>query len=324
MSIERASLNASATVATASPFTRPIVSTRDYLFGCLLVVAGGVLLSCGVLAVRWANTSDTMQYLLWRSIGFSVALAIAGYLGARTPGGEARNPLAAIMGMSASSWIGAVCMVISASTFIAALRMSSVAETYLICAMAPLVSAALAWPLLRERTGVWTFAAIGLAVAGVAVMSSDGSGDSSWVGRLLALTSCVSFSGYMLANRRTRRTDLDALLLTSGLLSIAVMAGGLLLRGLPLMPDVAMEAVIAAGHGLLVLSAGLWLFARGSSYVPVVTLTMLAQIESVTSPIIAFLFLGEMPSRGVLIGGGIVLAALFLQAGDREGRRLSA
>jgi len=43
-----------------------------------------------------------------------------------------------------------------------------------------------------------------------------------------------------------------------------------------------------------------------------------AQVEALAAPVIACFFYNEVPASGVIIGGLVVLAALVLQAFDRE------
>ena len=53
-----------------------LVPRRAYLAGCGLVLLAGLILSLGVLCIRGATASDALQYLLWRSVGFTIAVAI--------------------------------------------------------------------------------------------------------------------------------------------------------------------------------------------------------------------------------------------------------
>jgi drug/metabolite transporter (DMT)-like permease len=293
-------------------------AARAYALGCLLVIAGGLVLSLGVIAIRRAETADSIQYLFWRAIGFTIALLASAVVIGRV------DPLRSLARLSPTAWIGALSMMISAGTFVAALRLTTVAETYLLAAMAPLVSAALAGPVLGERSGWLTYVAIALGCGGVAAMAGPGLGEGDWTGRVLALVSCIAFAGYMLSTRRVAARELDLLLVAYGIMTIALMAGILLLRGVPLVPTAPLDAAIATAHGMVILSLGLWLFARGSRFVPAVTLTMLAQVESIASPVVAYFFQNEVPKQGVVIGGCIVLAALLVQALDRQTRRTPA
>ena len=49
---------------------------RTYLLGCGLVLLAGLVLSLGVFCIRGTGGSDAWQYLFWRAIGFTAALAM--------------------------------------------------------------------------------------------------------------------------------------------------------------------------------------------------------------------------------------------------------
>ena len=48
--------------------------SRTPLIGSALALAAGVLWSFGVLTVRFAETADPFQYLIWRAIGVIVVM----------------------------------------------------------------------------------------------------------------------------------------------------------------------------------------------------------------------------------------------------------
>lgn len=286
-----------------------------FLLGCLLVVAGGCVLSLGVFAIRGASEATTAQYIFWRALGFTAAMWVVAALG-----GSGRSPFKQLQQMSGFGLAGALAMAVSAGTFITAVRVSTFAETFFICSLAPLVSAALAWPLLRERIGPWTGVAIALAVAGVYVMVGGAIEGGNWTGRLLAIASCLAFAIYTLSTRGASERDLDAMLIAFGTVTIIGAAAVLLVRLEPLVPARPIEAAFALAHGALILSLGLWLYGQGSRHVSAVTLTMLAQTEAVASPLVAYLFFDETPTTGVVIGGAIILAAVVVQALDGRNR----
>jgi EamA domain-containing membrane protein RarD len=89
---------------------------------------------------------------------------------------------------------------------------------------------------------------------------------------------------------------------------------------LPLMPG---PGNVALGllHGGVVLALELVLFARGSRAVPAVTLVLLAQRETVTAPLWAYLVFGETTTLAVVAGAAAILAGVVLQAADGARRR---
>ena len=71
-------------------------------------------------------------------------------------------------------------------------------------------------------------------------------------------------------------------------------------------------------------AAGLALYTFGSKRVPAAEATLLAALEVPVTPLWVFVFLGEVPAPQTLLGGGIVLAALFMHILSEFRRRPSA
>jgi drug/metabolite transporter, DME family len=278
-----------------------------YLRGCFYVLLAGAILSLGVFCVRNATSSNAWQYIFWRAVGFTTALVVLAALR------DARNPLRQLMGLGRMAWIASVCMALSQITFISSIKSATFAEVFLICSLAPVMVAAIAWPLLNERIGWVTAAAIMLGIAGVAVMTGGELHATNVMGQFIALVSALSFAGYSLCTRGSRPQDLDAALIGVGVLTACAGLTALSIQGLPLMAA-PLDAVIAFCHGALLLSAGLFLYGQGSRYVPAVTFTMLAQGEAVLAPVWGYLYFAETPTRATVLGGALILAAVVIQS----------
>jgi len=80
-----------------------------FLLGCLLVVAGGCVLSLGVLAIRGATEATTAQHIFWRALGFTAAMWLVAAFG-----GSGRSPLKQLQQMSGFGLAGALAMAMSA------------------------------------------------------------------------------------------------------------------------------------------------------------------------------------------------------------------
>jgi drug/metabolite transporter, DME family len=285
---------------------------QHFLRGCALVVLAGTVLSLGVFCIRNTGGTDAWVYLFWRALGFTTALVtIAAFRGAE-------NPARQLTRLRGFAWMAALGMTLSQITFISSVKIATFAEVFLICSLAPLVAAALAWPVLGERLNLWTGVAIALGLAGVVFMTSDSMtvGNSVGGGKLgliLAVASMLSFATYTLSTRGSSPQDLDATLIAVGLLTTSASAVATQLLGLSLLASTT-DAVIAFFHGGLLLSAGLFLFGQGSRSVDAVTFTMLAQAEAVMAPLWGYWFFRETPTIGTMIGGAIILAAITLQA----------
>ena len=282
-------------------------SRRGYLRGCALVLLAGLILSLGVFFVRNATASNAWQYIFWRALGFTAALLI---LAARR---DERSPIRQLLSLGRMAWVAAICMALSQVTFISSIKAATFAEVFLICSLAPMMAAALAWPLLRERIGWATVVAILIGIAGVYVMTGGELNATSVNGQLIAVVSMLAFAGYTLCTRGSRPEDLDATLIAVGILTALAGFVAIQLEGLPMIASPT-DALIAFCHGAILLSAGLFLFGQGSRTVSAVTFTMLAQAEAVLSPVWGFLFFAEFPTQATIIGGSMILSAVVLQA----------
>jgi drug/metabolite transporter, DME family len=283
------------------------VVAGSFLKGCALVILAGVVLSLGVFCIRNTAGSDAWVYIFWRALGFTTALSVVAALR-----GD-RSPWRQLTRLRGVAWIAALGMALSQVTFVSSVKIATFAEVFLICSLAPLVAAALAWPVLGERINLWTGVAIGLGLAGVALMTSGGLGSGGQAGLILAVLSMLGFAAYTLGTRRSSPEDLDAALIAVGLMTAAAGAVAANLKGLPLAGSI-QDAGIAFLHGALLLSAGLFLFGQGSRTIDAVTFTMLAQAEAVMAPLWGYLFFEETPSVGTMLGGAIILLAITIQA----------
>jgi drug/metabolite transporter, DME family len=283
------------------------VVAGSFFKGCALVILAGVVLSLGVFCIRNTGGSDAWVYIFWRALGFTAALSVVAALRGKS------SPWRQLTQLRGVAWIAALGMALSQVTFVSSVKIATFAEVFLICSLAPLVAAVLAWPVLGERINLWTGVAIGLGLAGVALMTGSGLGSGGQAGLILAVLSMLGFAAYTLGTRGSSPNDLDAALIAVGVMTAAAGAIAANLKGLPLAGSV-QDAGIAFFHGALLLSAGLFLFGQGSRTIDAVTFTMLAQAEAVMAPLWGYLFFEETPSLGTMLGGAIILLAIAIQA----------
>ena len=80
------------------------------------------------------------------------------------------------------------------------------------------------------------------------------------------------------------------------------------------------EIAISALMGAVTLTGGMLLYTIGSKVVPAAQATLLSLVEVLLAPLWVWLLLNETVSRGTLVGGAVLLAAVLLNA---YGGRLS-
>jgi len=194
-------------------------------------------------------------------------------------------------------------------TFYLALERTTVANVLVIFASTPLIAALLTRIFLDDVIERPTWLAIWSAGLGLVVVASGGVITGNWLGDLLALINAVAIAGVYTVVRRRR--DLNM---------IPAAGFGLLLAALVAYPfaqfpvlGVHQWLILLIGAGV-VLPVALALLTLGPRYLPAPEVAMLTLLEAIIGPVWVWLVIGEEPGIRTLLGGSVVVAALFCHA----------
>jgi drug/metabolite transporter (DMT)-like permease len=201
----------------------------------------------------------------------------------------------------------AVCVAIASSSFIIALNHEGVARVLFILAVSPMLAALLARVFLDERISRRTIFAMGLALAGVAVMLGS-PGEGSLVGDLLAFVCALSFAVVVVITRWRH----DVSMAPATCLSQAILVVTFLPFASP--GDIAGGDVFwLAALGIGQIGLGFMLLTVGARLIPAAQVGLITLLEIVLGPLWVWLALDERPSTLTLAGGAIVIAAIVIQ-----------
>ena len=269
--------------------------------GRLLVAAAAVCWSTGGLIARLVDT-DPWTTVFWR--GLFCAAFLAGVTALR----EGRRTPDVFLGMGATGLAMAVCFATASTCFIMALHRTSVANVLIIQSLSPFMAGLLGWAWMGERVEGRTWAAMGVALLGSAIMVSRyfyTAAAGSLGGDLLAFTVALSFAAATVLLRRNRGVRmLPAAALAAALASLV--ASFAARPGSADLGDLLLLALFGSGQ----LGLGMILFTTGARRIPVAEAALIAVLESVLGPVWVWLAIGENPGLPSLVGGAIVLAAL--------------
>jgi drug/metabolite transporter (DMT)-like permease len=152
-----------------------------------------------------------------------------------------------------------------------------------------------------------------LAATGVSVMLGSGLALGQLGGNLLALGSAGSFAAHGLVLRAHRQSDMLPAVLHAGLAGALLALAALGLQGTSLRvpwPDL----LLGLGMGAVQLGGGLVLYTRASRHLPAAELQLVTTAELVLAPLWVWIGVGEAPNAATLVGGGLILLAVFSQA----------
>ncbi len=275
--------------------------------GILLVFAAGVLWSTVGLGIRLIEDANVWQILLYRSCSLSTFLFVV----ILVRSGE--NPFVKVRQAGLPAVVGGLALVGAYSGGIYAIQSTSVANAMLLFASAPFMTAILSWIILRESVRPATWAAIFVAVAGIAVMVADKTGEGAIWGNIAALGSAFGFAVFTIAPRWGKSNEMLPAVFLSGIFAILITSTVCLLLGLPFVLSTN-DAGIAFSMGVFQVGLGLVLYTLGSRTVPATELTLLSLAEVLLGPFWVWLFLGENVTAYTFAGGSILLLAIVANA----------
>jgi drug/metabolite transporter (DMT)-like permease len=219
---------------------------------------------------------------------------------------ERGRVLAAFRAIGRPGLVIAVLMAASSASFITALNDTSVANVLVIQALVPLVAALLgrvAGDPVRPRT----WAAMGVAVAGFAVMAGAPT-RPDLAGTVFSLVTVVTFAATIVVARHQAEVSMAPATCLSQVLVLAVFApfaqvgqmGGANLGYLALL-------------GIVQMGLGLFFLSLGARLIPAAEAALITQLENVLGPLWVWLAGIERPPAATIAGGVIVICAVVFQ-----------
>ena len=269
--------------------------------GAILVAGSGVAFSVTAIAFRGVERASDFQFLTYR--GLSTALVMVLLIIVRRSG----RPVS-FAGVSWRTWAAALVLAVTSMLYILALSRTSAATTLFLLAAAPVFAAIIGLVLLRERVEQSTLIAIGITAVGVTIMIGAGLDAGSALGLFFAALIPVLVGLYSVIQRSVSQVDpviptlIAAVFLSLGSGVIALSDSGLGVSG----RDLTM-AVISGGFAM---GLGLPLFNLGHRSVAAARIPLLIMTEVVLAPLWVWIWPGETPDAGTLIGGAVIMSAV--------------
>jgi drug/metabolite transporter (DMT)-like permease len=267
--------------------------------GLLLVALAALFWSTSGIFVRLIS-ADLMTMLFLRGL-FSGSAVLLVYLLL-----EGKAGVFQLKHLSLPVFAVAACSAMSMIAGIGSLRYTTIAESLIIYATVPFMTAAFAWMFVGEKPSMRTLVASAIALAGVAIMLKDASWDGSLFGKGLAVLMTLGMAGMTTIMRRHQ----DVPMLPAMALSAFLCSSVTFWFADPLSIG-ARDLLLVAMFGVIQNATGLVLYAIWSRKIPAAEATLIAALEVPFTPLWVWLFLGEVPAGAVLVGGAVVMAALF-------------
>ena len=271
--------------------------------GVALVLVAGVILSLAGITFRHMEAASGGQILFYRSLAFSIVLAL--YLALRYRARTVR----AFVAVGRPGLVVALSLGLGSACYVFALLLTTVANALFLISSAPFMAAVLGWIVLRERVGAATWVTMTIALAGISIMIFNGIQSGRLLGNLVALGTPVSFAIMLVTIRRAAGRDMIPAICLAGLVGAAL--------GLATSDSLVLsrhDLALCLFLGVFQYAGGFVLITLGARYLPAAEVALLSLTEVVLAPIWVWVGVGEVPAPLTLAGGGIVLSAVIAQA----------
>ncbi|MFW2587365.1 DMT family transporter [Sagittula sp. SSi028] len=278
----------------------------------LVILSTGMMAAADGIAKLFAGQYAAPQ-LFALSAGLVVAFSV---FGARASGERltitSRGPMIWRAGLT----------VLASVAFYMAFRLLPFADVFLFVALIPLIAAVLSGPVLNEVPRPSAWAALALGAGGVICMLPGGVTGLA-AGHLWALVAALSGTGALLAARviGLRERAPMAQVFWPNLALLVVMACALPFVWRPMgLVDVVWVAVYA-----LALFGARYVVAEAMRLLPAYVATPLMNLQFVWMVTIGFVFFGEVPGIGTVLGAALVVGSGgWLVVEDHIGRLRAA
>jgi drug/metabolite transporter (DMT)-like permease len=274
---------------------------NEHLTGLLITTLGVLLIVPDSLFVRLIF-ADAATIAFWRS-------AVAG--GLILIGVLAVQGLSGFRAVLRTGWPGVIYVLLMSTTspgFVMAISLTSVANAVFIFASIPIFAAIFSRIFLGEpiRARMVVTMAVVLVGLGVIAYGSSENAIASWKGDLIAVGVSMSFAGALTAVRKARATAMIPALPLAYLLSGALM----LICADPWQISAGQWHLVGAHGAFIAVSA--CLLTLGPRYISSAEVSLLILLESVLAPLLVWAMIGEDPGPWALLGGAVVIGALFV------------
>lgn len=285
----------------------------QYNRSVFMVILGGICLSLLGIADRSLDAATGPQIAFYRAVSQSIFFAFVFLILRRKPITVEFSEL------TWHGWFAAVIMSFSGFFLIMSFQFTLIANAVFFISLTPLIAAALAWVVLKEKVERRTSLAMIIALIGVSIIFGTNMNGDGMIGMGFAFIMTVCYAGAIVTMRTIPNANVILICTLNAVFTLILM--------LPLIGDFALtqkDLLICLGLGVIQVGMGTLLVMSGARYVPAAQVSILALVEVVLAPIWVWIFIKEVPNATTLIGGAIVLAGVIYQAlGARKTAKLN-
>jgi drug/metabolite transporter (DMT)-like permease len=288
-------------------------TASNHAKGLTFGILGVLLLSPDTLIIRLVD-ADPWTFIAWRGGLMTVGVMVIMVL---------RFGVTVAARTYAIGWLGlliALLFAVNNVFFQLSVQNTTVANTLVILATAPLFAAVFSVAFLREQVPrrtwiVAMFSALGICMVFIGELQTE-----NLFGNVAALISAVGLGIYFVLVRLGRPVDMSPAIGIAGIFVCLIGAG--LASDLYLEPR---QFGLLAVLGLILLPLSFVFLTRAPHYISAPEVSLVLLIETILGPLWVWIAITEEPPLQTIAGGGLIIIVLAIHAALslRESRRLA-
>ena len=270
--------------------------------GPLLVFFGAVCLSFGGLIVKSFEGANLWQILFWRQLFFVLLVLIFLTINYKNDVFK-KIYLSGFPGL-----IGGIILGIGFSSYVFAMYNTTVANTNFIIQTQTIFLAIFGYFFLKEKISIITLISIILAISGLLLMLGNSLSGGQMLGNIVAFIMPITFASLILIVRKYPHLDMVPLQLVAGMIALLI---GFFVSNKILISTY--DIFLAFLSGTFQLGLGFIFITIGAKKTLSAMVGIIMLTEAILGPFWAWLFVNEDTSFYTIIGGSIIIFAVFLQ-----------
>jgi drug/metabolite transporter (DMT)-like permease len=270
--------------------------------GIAIIFVGVFFVSFGGLIIKSFETENLWQILFWRQFFFSVTVSI--FLLTKYK----KNILRALMESSHVSFIMGLGLFFGFVAFVYSMLNTSVANVNFINTTQVIFLTIFSFIFLKEKINVVTIFSILIAFTGVLIIFINSLYVGDLKGNIIALAMPLCFAGVVIFVKKFPKADLTV----SGLIaSLLVMTYAIFVsKNISLSSH---DFILAMFAGILHTGIPFILLVIASKYISSSLIGLIMLMEALMGPTWAYIFINDIPSINVFIGGIFILFGVILK-----------
>ena len=270
--------------------------------GPLLIFFGACSLSFGGLIVKSFEGATLWQILFWRQFFFILVVSFFLILTYK------KDVFNALYKSGVPGIFGGLILGFGFSSYVFAMYNTTVANTNFIIQTQVIFLAIFGYLFLNEKINKITLTSIILAILGIILLLGETLSPGQMIGNIVAFIMPVSFAFLILIVRKYPNVDMVPLQLIAGF--VAMFIGYFFSSKINISSH---DLFLGFLSGFFQVGVGFILITIGARKTPSAMIGIIMLTEAVLGPLWAWLFANEDPPALVLVGGSIIILAVFLQ-----------